>query len=124
MLRQPGITKQCRTFRDGNLVPKYPSNTVLPGFEMKMKNYFERGKRARGLFCVFCFAPMQFSCPFSLLSFLAHGQRSNMTKVTVAYSDSVPTLYVVHGRAKPVLHGPDSTETNLFHHGETTYRVG
>ena len=27
-----------------------------------------------------------------------------------------PTLYVVHGRAKPVLHGPNSTEPNLFHH--------
>ena len=25
--------------------------------------------------------------------------------------------------AKPVLHGPNSTEPNLFHHGETTYRV-
>ena len=30
----------------------------------------------------------------------------------------------VHGRAKPVLHGPNSTEPNLRHHGETTYRVG
>ena len=28
------------------------------------------------------------------------------------------------GRANPVLHGPISTEPNLFHHGETTYRVG
>ena len=35
-----------------------------------------------------------------------------------------PTLYVVHGSAKPVLHGTNSTEPNLFHHGETTYRVG
>ena len=42
----------------------------------------------------------------------------------VAYSDSPPTLHVVPGRAKPVLHGPNSTEPNLFHHGETTYRVG
>ena len=32
--------------------------------------------------------------------------------------------YPVHGRAKPVLHRPNSTEPNLFHHGETTYRVG
>ena len=31
---------------------------------------------------------------------------------------------MVPGRAKPVLHGPNSTEPNLFHHGETTYRVG
>ena len=37
---------------------------------------------------------------------------------------SGPTLYVVHGRAKPVLRGPNNTEPNLFHHGETTYRVG
>ena len=27
-------------------------------------------------------------------------------------------------KSKPVLHGPNSTESNLFHHGETTYRVG
>ena len=39
-----------------------------------------------------------------------------------AFSDSHPTLYVVDGRDKPVLHGPSSTEYNLFHHGETTYR--
>ena len=30
------------------------------------------------------------------------------------------TLYLVQGRAMPVLHGPNSTESNLFHHGETT----
>ena len=28
------------------------------------------------------------------------------------------------GSAKPVLHGTNSTEPNLFHHEETTYRVG
>ena len=28
------------------------------------------------------------------------------------------------GSAKPVLHGTNSTEPNLFHHGETTFRVG
>ena len=39
-------------------------------------------------------------------------------------SDSHPTLYVVHERSKPVIRGPNSTEPNLFHHGETTYRVG
>ena len=27
-------------------------------------------------------------------------------------------------RAKPVIHGPNSTEPNLFHHGETTNWVG
>ena len=32
-------------------------------------------------------------------------------------------MYVVHGRAKPVLSGPNSTDPNLFHHGEHTYRV-
>ena len=51
-------------------------------------------------------------------------QTPNMTKVRVAYWDSHPTLYVVHGRAKPVLLGPCSTEPSLFHHGETTYGVG
>ena len=33
-------------------------------------------------------------------------------------------MYVVCGRAKPVLCGPNSKEPNLFHHGETIYRVG
>ena len=33
-------------------------------------------------------------------------------------------LYVVHGGAKPVLCGPNSTEPNMFNHGGTTYRVG
>ena len=37
---------------------------------------------------------------------------------------SLPTLDVVHERAKPVLCGPNSTEPNLYHHGETTYSVG
>ena len=36
----------------------------------------------------------------------------------------VQTLYLVQGRDKPVFHGPNSTEPNMFHHGETTYRVG
>ena len=44
--------------------------------------------------------------------------------MTVAYSDRHPTLYVVHGRANPVLRGPNSTKPNLFHHGETTNRLG
>ena len=44
--------------------------------------------------------------------------------MTVAFSDSHPTLYVVHGRAEPVIFGPNSTEANLCHHGETAYRVG
>ena len=41
-----------------------------------------------------------------------------------AFSDSHPTLYVVDGRDKPVLHGPSSTGPNLFYHGETTYGPG
>ena len=44
--------------------------------------------------------------------------------MTVTYSDCHPTLYVVHGRAKTVLRGPNSTEPNLLHHGETTFMVG
>ena len=51
-------------------------------------------------------------------------QRSLLLSKRVGISDSGTTLYVGHGRAKTVLHGPNSTETNLFHHGETTYRVG
>ena len=37
----------------------------------------------------------------------------------VGFSDSGQTLYLVQGRANPVLHGPNSIESNLFHHGET-----
>ena len=51
-------------------------------------------------------------------------QRSILRSMPAAPSDSPPTMYVVHGRANPVLHGPNSTEPNLFHHEETTYRVG
>ena len=40
-------------------------------------------------------------------------QRSILRTTTVEYSDSPPTLFVVHGRAKPVLRGPNSTEPNL-----------
>ena len=36
--------------------------------------------------------------------------------MTVAYLDSLQTLYVVQGRAKPVLSGPNSRKPNLFHH--------
>ena len=45
----------------------------------------------------------------------------------IGFSDSGPILDLAHGshgRAKPVINGPNSTESNLFHHGETTYRVG
>ena len=42
----------------------------------------------------------------------------------VGFSESGPTLHLVQGRAKPVLQGVNSTESYLFHHGETTYRAG
>ena len=51
-------------------------------------------------------------------------QRSLLQSTRVGFSAIGPTQYLVQGRAKPVLHGPNSTEPNLFHHGETTYRVG
>ena len=51
-------------------------------------------------------------------------QTSFLLSMAVEYSDSHPTMYAVHGRAEPVLCGQNSTEPNLFHHGETTYRVG
>ena len=47
-----------------------------------------------------------------------------LKSMPVGFSDSHPALYVVQGRAKPALHGPNSTEPNLFRHEETTYRVG
>ena len=43
---------------------------------------------------------------------LLANQISSFISITVVLTDSHPTLYMVHGRAKPVLHG------------ETTYRVG
>ena len=41
----------------------------------------------------------------------------------VAYSDHSSYPECGSESAKRVLHGPNSTESNLFHHGETTYRV-
>ena len=41
-----------------------------------------------------------------------------------AFLDSDLTLYVVHGRGKQDLRGPNSTQPNLFHHGQTTYCTG
>ena len=51
-------------------------------------------------------------------------QRSLLLSTRVRFSDSGPTLYLVQERAKLVLSGPNSTESNLFHRGETTYSVG
>ena len=45
-----------------------------------------------------------------------------LTMVRVRYSDSHPTLYLVHGRSKPVCRGLKSTHRNLFHQWVTTYR--
>ena len=42
----------------------------------------------------------------------------------VAYSDHSTNPVCGFGSAKPVLHGTNSTETNLLHNVETTYRVG
>ena len=43
-------------------------------------------------------------------------QRSLLLSMKVGFSDSGPTLYLVRGRAKPVLYEINSTESNLFHH--------
>ena len=51
-------------------------------------------------------------------------QKSFLKSMPAAFSDSHPNLNVILGRAKPVLHGPNSTHSNLFHHGETTFRAG
>ena len=76
---------------------------------------------------------IQSTCEFASLNwgFWIHSdsdplslQTSFFQSMAVAYTDSLPTLYVVRGRGKPVLRGPSSTEPNLFHHGETTCRVG
>ena len=54
----------------------------------------------------------------------ASRQTSFFQSMSVVLLDSHPTLYVVRGRSKPVIHGKNSTEPKLFHHGETTYTVG
>ena len=41
----------------------------------------------------------------------------------VGFSDSGLTLHLVQKGTKPVLHGPNSTGTNLFDHGENTRLV-
>ena len=50
--------------------------------------------------------------------------RRPFSKACQQHSESHPTLYVVHRSAKPVLHGPNNTETKLFHHGKNTFMVG
>ena len=40
-----------------------------------------------------------------------------------ASNGSGPVLRGVTYGAKPILRGPNSTEPNMFHHGETPYRV-
>ena len=51
-------------------------------------------------------------------------QTSSFQSTRVAYSDHSSNPVCGFGSAKPVLLRPNSTESNLFHHGETTYRVG
>ena len=99
-----------------------------------------RSLEGSGLLCEFHFAPFlgkkstfeASPASFSLhcrsemgTKFFSDGdQKSLLYDTRVGFSDGGPTLYVVPGRAKPVLHGPNSTESNLYHNGETTYRVG
>ena len=52
------------------------------------------------------------------------GQASSLQSMRVAYSDRSTNPVRGFGSAKPVLHGTNSTEPNLFQHGEATYRVG
>ena len=72
--------------------------------------------------------PDEFACADGSRSVGVCSQRFLLKSTRVGFSDSGPTqgppMYLVQGRAKPVIHGPNSTESNLFHHGETTYRVG
>ena len=51
-------------------------------------------------------------------------QRALLSSTRVGFSDSGTTLYLIQGGAKPVPHGPNSTESNLFNDGESAYRVG
>ena len=51
-------------------------------------------------------------------------QASSLQSMRVAFSDHSTNPVCGFRRARPVLHGTNSTESNLIHHGETTYRVG
>ena len=51
-------------------------------------------------------------------------QTSSFQCTRVAYSDHSSNPVCGFESPKPVLLSPNSTESNLFHHGETTYRVG
>ena len=44
------------------------------------------------------------------------GKRSLLLSMRVGFSDNGPTLCLVQGRAKPVLHGPNGTESNQRNH--------
>ena len=46
---------------------------------------------------------------------LLRDRTSFFLSMTVGFLDSDPTLYVVHGREKPVLRGPNSEKPILFH---------
>ena len=54
----------------------------------------------------------------------SHGQTSSFQSTRVAYSDHSSNPVCGFGSSNPVLLRPNSTESNLFYHGETTYRVG
>ena len=87
-----------------------PFSCVLPPHWRRMRRWL-RARRAKS--------------QFTSMRTNLREQRSILRTMPAAPSDSPPTLYVVHGRDKPVLCGPpNSIESNLFHHGETTYRVG
>ena len=49
---------------------------------------------------------------------------SSFQSTRVAYSDHSSNPVCGFGSAKQVLSGPNITESNLFRHGETTYKVG
>ena len=63
-----------------------------------------------------CFSDRQ--CP------LRGGQTLSFQSTRVAYSDHSNIPVCGFGSAKPDFLRPNSTESNLFYHGETTYRDG
>ena len=65
----------------------------------------------------FCF---RFDLRTGLYAIAALRHTSFFYSMPATFSDSRPVLYAVHGRVKPLLRGSNSTEPNLFRHGETT----
>ena len=67
--------------------------------------------------------PDEFACADGSRSVGVCSQRFLLKSTRVGFSDSGPTLNLVQGRSKQVIHGPNGAESNLLYHEETTDMV-